>query len=171
MHPDLLTARAARRTHLQELVRLATDVPAPRWALPSPNPGWSCHDLVAHLATGDWAMHRLLHAALAGDNLTATWDAIDFAAGNAAQLAGLRAAPTAAVVVAAQRQCAATERMWEQLTEPHLRLELPHWAGGVTTVRAYLQTFAGHDRGHLDQLRTALTAGEDGVGSAAPHPR
>jgi hypothetical protein len=38
------------RERRAELVRFAGELPADAWSLPSPDDGWDCHDLLAHVA-------------------------------------------------------------------------------------------------------------------------
>lgn len=47
-----------------EIVALARSAPTETWSKSSPNEGWTCRDLLAHLATGDWLCQTVLRAAV-----------------------------------------------------------------------------------------------------------
>ena len=157
MHPDLLPAVAERRALLDELAALAATVRPDQWELPTENPGWSCRDVLAHLASGDWVMHRILRGALAGQDLSALSDSIDVDAGNAERVAARRGRGIDELLAEMKRQQTQTLALWEMLQERHVQAVLPHWSGGFCTLSEYLLGFAGHDRYHIGQLRAGLT--------------
>lgn len=58
----------------EQIIELAGSAPVEAWGKPTPNEGWTCKDLLAHLATGDWVCQTVLRAAV-GDE-AADLDAI-----------------------------------------------------------------------------------------------
>lgn len=98
-------------------------------------------------------MQRVVRAALAGDDLSGGLPGIDVEAGNEERIAAGRGRTVEELLADLHAQRAETERLWAQLTDPHLGATLPPWAGG--TLRAFLQGSAGHDRYHIGQFRTA----------------
>ncbi len=55
---------AQLRESRAQIIALAGSAPAEAWSKPSPNEGWTCKDLLAHLATGDWVCQTVLRAAV-----------------------------------------------------------------------------------------------------------
>lgn len=158
MHPDLLPAILARGALLNELEALAAALSPEQWAALTENPGWSCHDLLAHLATGDWVMQRLVRDALAGRDLSWWWHGIDLDGGNAERVAAGRSRTADELLADLRAQQTDSLALWELLEERHLQTIMPHWRGGFWTVREYLQGFPEHDRYHIGQLRAAAEA-------------
>jgi uncharacterized protein (TIGR03083 family) len=154
MHQDLVAAVEERRTLARAFEELVTSLGPDKLARPTENPGWSCKDLVAHLASGDWVMQQVVQAALAGKDLSGGLPGIDVEGGNEERIAAARAHTVEEVLAGLHTQRAETERLWEQLTDQHLATTLPPWTGG--SLRTFLQGFSGHDRYHIGQFHAAL---------------
>jgi hypothetical protein len=154
MHQDLIAAVEERRALARDFENLAASLSPERLARPTENPGWSCRDLIAHLATGDWVMQRVVRAALAGTDLSGGLPGVDVEAGNEERIAANRGRTVAEVLADLHAQRAETERLWGELTDQHLAATLPPWTGG--SLRTYLQGFSGHDRYHMGQFQAAL---------------
>jgi|SRR5579883_526569 len=157
MHPDVLPAVEERNQLAAELASLIRTAAQEAWSLPSGYPGWSCHDLLAHLATGDWLMQRRVRDALAGRDLAATMHGVDLDSENARLVTAARSHTPAELLAQTHAQQNRSLALWELLDERHLMQIMPHWDGGYCTLLEYLLAFPGHDREHIAQLRAALS--------------
>jgi hypothetical protein len=157
MHPDLLPAVAERCRLASELEALVRATGSEDWSLPSGNPGWSCHDLLAHLATGDWLMQRFVRDALAGKDLAASMSGVGLDGENARLVTAGRSQAPAELLAQARAQLSRSLALWELLDERSLTQVMPRWDGGFWSLRDYLLAFPGHERGHIAQLRAALS--------------
>lgn len=145
-------AERMRRTR-EEIVELARSMPDDAWLRQSPNPDWTYHDLLAHLAddTG-----KNLHAALraigtGGDIDGALWDDID--ARNARGVTERRSHSIEQLTAEIERDGESLQSLLAQLRsdDEHRTQNELHGTFGE-----FLRDgLAGHDAGHLEQLRTA----------------
>lgn len=136
------------------------------WQRPSPDPGWSYHDLLAHIATGDWVFqYHLRH--LLEHNAAAPWP--DVAAGNAERVGERRYSTERALIDEYLSMRHETMLLLAQLTPAHLRqpIEMP-WlpAPGTRTVLEYVLWFHHHDATHREQLRGAMKYAHARAGAA-----
>ena len=126
------------------------------WEQPSPLPGWSYRQLLAHIATGDWALQgHLRHIIERGE--VAPWPDVD--AGNALRI-GERAQSTDRQLTEEYLSMRhETLRLLSQLEPRHLALPIELWwepRPNEHTVLDYLLRFERHDRAHREQLRGAM---------------
>jgi len=139
----------------QELMEFARSQPPDYWDRPSPLEGWSCKDLLAHLAgdTGKVSATAMRAAATGG----AFEDPPDFADGGDARNARDVEERRGRSVEELITEIAADRQEWRELMW-HLREadEEARWPGFPLTLGQYLRICAPHDREHLAHLRTAL---------------
>ena len=143
---------ALYRENRASLVVYARSLPYDAWARPSPDPGWTCKDLLAHTA-GDTGqnLHIALHAILAG---RAVPDELftDFDGRNARDIRARRDRTVPQLIdelIAAGEE---TQRLLAQLTDEDERRHEPGLRGALPDA---LRALASHDTAHLDQLRAA----------------
>jgi uncharacterized protein (TIGR03083 family) len=145
------------------IVETARRMPADVWERPSPLEGWTYKDLLAHLAAGDWAFQKGLRIILAGEKLRVAelGDVDETNARNGAERAGRSIDELIAEV---EEEGEESQELLAQLTDAH---ESYKPEDAPVTLSGYLELFPGHDRAHLDQLRTAAGTGnqEPGTGT------
>lgn len=126
------------------------------WEAPSPDPGWSYRDLLAHIATGDWVLQQRLRGLIDDGRVP---DAIDVDAGNAQRVQERRVSTPAALVEEFLSMRHETMLLLAQLKPKHLRVtfEFP-WEPRPNqhTVLEFLRGFWRHDNFHREQLRSAM---------------
>lgn len=126
------------------------------WEEPSPDPGWSFRNLLAHIATGDWVLQQRLRGLLDDGRVPG---GIDVDAGNAQRVQERRFSTPAALVEEFLSMRHETMLLLAQLKPKHLRVmfEFP-WEPRPNehSVLEYLAGFWAHDRFHREQLRPAM---------------
>jgi uncharacterized protein (TIGR03083 family) len=138
-----------------DLLEVARSVPEQAWQRPSPVPGWSYHDLFAHLVGGSGGMFRYVLASVVEgrridpERVAASTDELN--AGDVNERRGRSAAE-----LIAEFEATTEERLdlLARLTEAHRdvrQAEFPITFGEFLT-----NDPGGHVREHLAQLRTAL---------------
>jgi uncharacterized damage-inducible protein DinB len=146
---------AQLREGREQIIALAGAAPAEAWSKPSPNEGWTCKDLLAHLATGDWVCQTILRAVVGDEaaDLDALGDLDAIGRGNARRLGERAARSVEELVGEVREEGEETQALLARLTEAHepLRRE-----GAPMSLGDYLRGFPNHDRQHSAQLRTAL---------------
>ena len=151
---------ATYRERRGALVRFARALPADAWRAPSPDPGWDCKDLLAHVA-GDTGknLHAGLRLLAAGQALP---DALfrDFDGRNARDVAERRQRSVSELIAELESDGDETQRLLAQLPEDAGSL---HVEGLQGTLSEALAALASHDSVHLEQLRAA-TAGYSAAG-------
>ena len=126
------------------------------WEAPSPLPGWSNRNLLAHIATGDWVFQTHLRR-LAEHGEPAEWPDVD---GGNVRLLGERrwsSVPTLVEEYLSMRH--ETARLLSALKPKHLLRRLTFWwepSPNEHTVLEYLQRFHRHEQAHAEQLRGAM---------------
>jgi uncharacterized protein (TIGR03083 family) len=145
---------AARlREGRSQVVELACSIPPAAWTRPSPNPGWTCKDLLAHLAAGDWAVQTGLRAVVAHERLDLAQLRRDVDTANA-RLVGERAGRSIEELIAeVEAEGEETQALLARLEESD---EQYTWENAPMTLGDFLPQFSQHDLYHLNQLRTAL---------------
>ncbi len=142
----------------KEVLDFARSQPADVWNRPSPLEGWTCRDILAHLAGDCGKVTSLaLRAAVTGRPIDNPPDLADGgAAANARDVAERREHMV-------QELIAEIERDREQWRDLMARLkdadEDARWEGFPLSLGQYLRLCAGHDREHLAHLLAALTEG------------
>jgi Mycothiol maleylpyruvate isomerase N-terminal domain len=126
------------------------------WEKPSPVPGWTYRNLLAHMATGDWVLQRHLRN-IVETGTVADWP--DVAAGNARLLDERKHSTHAMLTDEYLSMRHETMLLLAQLKPAHLDLALQFWwepAPNEHTVLEYVTMFESHDRQHREQLRRAM---------------
>jgi len=139
-----------------ELIAFARSAPAALWSRPSPNAGWSCKDLLAHVA-GDKGFIMILRAAVERTRL----DPAPFAEGegtraNARDVQARRDRSVEELIAEIESDGDVRQELMSRLTDADRELrqkEFPMSLGEVLELGP-----GGHDREHLTQLRGALEA-------------
>lgn len=137
-----------------ELIAFARSLPDAAWLRPSPNEGWSCKDLLAHVA-GDKGYIMVLRAAVERTPL----DPALFAEGegtraNARDVAERRGRSIGELIAEIEADGTVRQDLMARLTDADRELrqrEFPLSLGEVLE-----QGPGAHDREHLAELRTAL---------------
>lgn len=127
-----------------------------RWEHPSPVPGWSNRQLLAHLATGDWVLQQHLRHVIEHGSLAA-WPDVD--AGNAERVRERRFSTHAALVEEYLSMRHETLLLMTRLKPKQLGLRMSFWwqaQPNEHTLLEYLQHFPAHERAHREQLRPAM---------------
>jgi hypothetical protein len=139
----------------EELLAFARSQPDAFWARPSAVEGWTCRDVLAHLAGDTGKVSRsAMRAAVTGEPFE---DPPDFKDGgdarNARDLEERRDRSIAELI----EEIAADRREWAVLLS-QLRDDDDNtrWEGFPLTLGQYLRICAPHDREHLEHLRAAL---------------
>ena len=152
--PELLPA--ARALAPGETLYVIYSVDPVQWDRPSPVPEWSYHQLLAHIATGDWVLQgHLRHIMEQGG--VASWPDVD--AGNAERLHERRLSSESALVEEYLSMRHETMLLIAQLQPDHLWLPIRFWwepEKGEHTVLDYVLGFDRHERAHREQLRPAM---------------
>ncbi|MER2600477.1 MAG: DinB family protein [Caldilineales bacterium] len=136
-----------------ELMTYAQALTPTEAAAPSPNPGWSVQDTLAHLASAE-----LGHCSVAENLLSATPtigpDGFDLDAFNAAQVAARRGLALAAVLSELDANHAATLALLQRIEPEQWDIAGYHPGGFDTTVEGVFRVIAIHKRRHMKELVT-----------------
>ena len=148
VEPIAAQLRESRRA----VAEVARAVPEGAWSRPSPDPGWSYRDLLAHLAFGDWVCQTVLRAAVGGEpfDMTITTQLDERNAQMIKERTGRSPQELIAEVAAEGEE---TEELLAQLTEAD---EERRQEDAPMSLGEYLRFFPTHDRDHVAQLHTAL---------------
>jgi hypothetical protein len=126
------------------------------WERPSPLPGWTYRQLLAHIATGDWVLQGHLRHIVEHDAV-APWPDVD--AGNAERLAQRAHSTDRALTEEYLSMRHETLLLLGRLNPEHLGLKISYWwepEPNEHTILDYLLMFERHDRTHREQLRGAM---------------
>ncbi len=138
----------------REIVEFARSLPDDAWSRPSPNDGWTYHDLLAHLADDtDKNLHAALRAiADSRDIDAALFDDID--ARNARGVSDRRSLAIEQLVGEIEREGSEIQALLAALRDEDEARTQPQIQG---TFGTFLRDgLAGHDARHLEELRTAM---------------
>lgn len=144
---------AARALSPDTALRVMYSVAPDAWPLPSPAPGWSYHDLLAHLATGDWIFQRQLRAVLATGE-PEPWPDVD--AGNRDLIAERHGQSEDRLMeeyIASRHE---TLRLLSLLRPAHARAPVRFWRDQPQLERTFVEyagVFPQHEARHLGALR------------------
>lgn len=143
---------AELRETRSQIADVARTAPAEAWSKASPSEGWTCKDLLAHLATGDWVFQGVLGLVTEGEGrLMSGIEEIN--EGNAERIAARREASPAELAAEVEAMGERTQELLSKLADGHESLK---GENAPMSLGEYLRGFPGHDRAHLDQLRRAL---------------
>ena len=136
-----------------QVIRAAQQMLPEQWRMPSPLPGWSYQDVLAHLAVGDWVCQTVLRAATANERLDMA--AIADLDGTNERYRQERAGRSVEeLLVEVEEEGEETQELLSRLTEDDKELrqeDIPMSLG-----EGLARDPGGHDREHLAQLRQAL---------------
>ena len=134
-----------------QVTDLARSIPAEAWSRPSPLPGWTYKDLLAHLAPNEY-LNPVLRAVVANEPLNASIFA-DVDARRAQQLEERRDRSVEELIAELEMGSEETQELLSHLTEAD---ENRRQADIPISLTEGLRNFLEHDHEHLAQLRTAL---------------
>jgi hypothetical protein len=127
--------------------------------MPSPLPGWTYKDLLAHLATGDWFFQTMLRHALGIEKGMPDEHAMSFIDdGNARRIGDRKETPVSALIAEVEAESEETQELLGRITSA-IDPGTVVWhrsAGEPVTLAQWMAGFPQHDRVHLEQLETAL---------------
>ena len=144
----------------EEVAAVARKVPPEAWMTASPVPGWSYHDVLAHLAEGDVSLQHSIRTVAEGGNTDfRQWNngREDRIAGGLARGAGLTAEQLISRVLADGEE---TQRLLGRLGDQHEKLQVITSRTNPEPIS--LATHLGqyhHDEEHLEHLRPAVAEG------------
>jgi uncharacterized protein (TIGR03083 family) len=140
------------RDSRERVVYVARAVPDDAWNKPSPLDGWTYHDLLGHLAIGDWAFQATLTSVIGGGE----FDASLFATLDETNERYRRERVNRSVdelVAEVTSEGEKTQELLARLTDDHEALQL-----GRFTVGEWVTGFSRHDKIHTDELATTVRA-------------
>jgi uncharacterized protein (TIGR03083 family) len=142
---------AKLRESRAQVADLARSIPAEAWSQPSPLPGWTYKDLLAHLAPSEY-LNTVLRAVLANELVDVSIFAqVD--ARNAQQLEERRDRSVEELIAELEAGNSQTQELLSRLAEAD---ESRRQADIPMSLGEGLRGFLEHDPEHLAQLRTAL---------------
>lgn len=139
-----------------EIARTARQLPPEHWLLPSPLPGWTYQDLLAHLAgdTGKISSATFRAAVTGQSALDCTFlDGGD--AWNARDVQERRDLSVEELIAEIEADGAAWQDLLSQVKETD---QDRRWSGFPMSLSDYLRLLMWHEDEHLKHLRTALEA-------------
>ena len=146
---------AIYRENRAALVAYASSLPPGAWGLPSPDPGWTCKDVLAHVAadTGQ-NLHAALGAIIEGRPVPAALFA-DFDGRNSRDVAERSRRSVTQLI---EELIAAGEETQSLLARLTAADEHRHESGLRGALPDALRALASHDATHLEQLHSATQA-------------
>ncbi len=142
-----------------EFLAVARSAPAELWSRPSPNDGWSCKDLLAHLAgdTGTWFRYIVV-TVLEGGRLDPkrVEDISNADALNAHDVEERRGRSIGELLAEFEAGGEERQELMSRLTDGHEHLRQGEYP--ISFGEFLGSNPGGHVREHLAQLRTALEA-------------
>jgi hypothetical protein len=144
------------RAAMLDYVRSA---PVDTWQRPSSVDGWTCRDVLAHLAgdTGKWFSH-MLHAALDGQQFdpTRVGPGVDTDAINRRDVEERRSRSLAELIAEIETDGEEHEELLSRLTDDHKEFRLAEYMLSELLGGNRSGNRGAHDREHLAQMREAL---------------
>ena len=145
----------------EELLRFARSIPDEPWSLQSPLDGWTCRDVLAHLAgdTGKW-FENILYSVLRDEPLDATrfGPEADINLLNTLDIVTRRSHTVLELLAEIESDTRKHEEMLSSLTDDHEHQLLAPYSislGEFLTSRE-AGNRGGHDREHLAHIQAAL---------------
>ncbi|HEY8475748.1 MAG TPA: maleylpyruvate isomerase family mycothiol-dependent enzyme [Chloroflexota bacterium] len=121
-------------------------------ALPTENPDWTVHDVLAHLASAERGLLTTIERVRRGEPVPPGYSADEW---NARQVSKRRTLPLSDLLAEQAAGRVATVRALEDLPEAELRLVGQHISGEVLSVEALFARIASHQDEHLAQILRA----------------
>jgi uncharacterized protein (TIGR03083 family) len=138
------------RDSRKRVVEVARSLPEEAWGKPSPLARWTYHDLLAHLAVGDWAFQATLSALLEGKTFDPSlFDKLDET--NERFRTERVARPVAELMTEVIAEGEETQALLARLTAEHESTPV-----GRFTIGEWVTGFSRHDGIHTDELATAV---------------
>ena len=136
----------------QQVIAFAREAPADLWNRPTEAEGWTCRDVLAHLAGDTGKVSAAVMRGTLEDPgvLDDNGDAV-----NARDVAERRERSIEEIIVEIEADGAAWQELLSQLSEGDAERR---WSGFPLSLGEYLRLLVPHDLQHLTQLRTALEA-------------
>jgi uncharacterized protein (TIGR03083 family) len=132
------------------VVDVARAVPGDAWNKPSPLAGWTYHDLLGHLAIGDWAFQATLSALLEGKAFDPSlFDTLDETNERYRRERTNRSVDE--LITEAIAEGEVTQSLLTRLTPGHESTPV-----GRFTIGEWVTGFSRHDGIHTDELATAV---------------
>ena len=144
-----------QRSDRVEVLAFARSIPAEAWSRPSPNEGWTCKDVLAHLAGGnDRFLQTVLRAVTAGEQLDPALVTRDTDAENARGVETRRDWPANRLIAALESDGEGVQELLSKLTDDNKDLRQE---GFPMSLGEFLEAVRneGHDLEHLAQLKAA----------------
>ncbi len=146
---------ARMRESRARVLEYARAVPEDAWAAPSPLPGWSCKDVLAHIGRGnDQMFQAILRDVIGGRRLDRSIFAVDTDGENARLVEERRDRPVAEIIVELEESGDEVQELLSQLTdesEGYRQEDPPFILSGFMR----LVHDEDHDEEHLAQIRGA----------------
>ena len=143
------------------LMEFAKSIPADQWHRPSPIEGWTCQDVLAHIAgdTGKWFSH-MLHAALDGQQLdpSRVGPGVDVDALNKRDVAERWDRSISELIAEIESDGEEHEELLSRLTDDHEEFRLAAYVLNLGELLGgnAAGNHGAHDREHLAQLLAAM---------------
>ena len=138
------------RESRRRIAEVARALPDDAWNGPSPLAGWTYHDLLAHLAVGDWAFQATLSAILEGKGFDPSlFDTLDEV--NERYRVERVGRPVEGLIAEALAEGEETQALLARLTLDHEAMPV-----GRFTIGEWVTGFSRHDGIHTDELATAV---------------
>jgi uncharacterized protein (TIGR03083 family) len=155
--PWVAPIAAALRENRAQVVAFARAQPLKAWERPSPLPGWTCKDLLAHIGkANDQVFQQLLRSVIAGERIdTRAIASVDTDGNNRRGVEERRSWPAADVIAEVEESGAEVQDLLAQLTEEHEHLRQDDPPFIFKTFLPWVLEEA-HDLEHLAQLRAAM---------------
>ncbi len=148
-------AKTLRESRAQ-VIRATREMFPEQWRMPSPLPGWSYQDILAHMGKGnDQLLQKILRSVVARERLDASIFDIDTDAENARGVEERRGRSAEELIAELEEAGEEIQELLSGLTEADEELgqdDLPMSLGEFLR----LVQAEDHDREHLAQLRPAL---------------
>ena len=154
--PWVAPIAAQLREGRTQVLGFARSVPAEAWARPSPLEGWTCKDILAHLAGGnDGMVQKILRSVVAREPVDRSVLATDTDAENARGVEERRGWSVEELIAELEADGQESQELLSRLTEADEDLRQDDLPLGLGEFLALVHA-EDHDGLHLAQLRTAL---------------
>lgn len=147
------------RQDREEVVRFARSLPAEAWSKPSPLPGWTYKDILAHIGRGNEQHYQqLLRMVVAGMQIDTSIFKTDTDEVNARGVAERRDRSPDELIAELEDAGEEIQELLSRLTDEHQHLVQKAPPFHLEGYLRFVVREESHDLEHLAQLRTALEA-------------